>query len=48
MDSNTLERMEQVGWYWPENDLRMVMDCFGFPVVVPFCDQYDPQQFVVI
>lgn len=41
-----LIRAEQVGWYWKEEDMRVVMDDFGNPVVVPFCDwcvqNFDP------
>ena len=29
-------RDTDVGWIWVENDLRVVMDSFGFPVVVRF------------
>jgi hypothetical protein len=35
-----LERAEQVGWYWQEADMRLVMDDFGEAIIIPFCAEY--------
>lgn len=34
----TYSRDTDVGWIWVEADFRIVMDNYGFPQVVPFCN----------